>query len=914
MKTTFEDIKNQLITELPDILQQHEAYLVSTVTTRFSLYVVGASDEFLDQLRIKFGSLLDTIERIDADDFIHQHLQVGRTSVTETLFFVNRPVDKRNWFLTGERLTTIATTVAFYSFKGGLGRTTALVLSALQLARQGKRVALIDFDLEAPGLGSLFLTDRDSEDSVQVQGVVDYLIDLAANQYKADALDLASYYFTVNQQALVGQEGGELLVFPATSEQPIGGRQTTNYIDKLAKINLQFDKGQPYAPDILIQAIDHQLQPDFILIDTRTGVNDIGGIVFSRYADLSFLFFYGNAQNMFGMEAVLEKISLHNQPFYLVNSPVPREDESEEQQYFLETSYRIIAGLLYADDELMPDINDETAPHYPITVPYNDTAAFLNNTTKLRSLLQEGRVDNPYVRIANLMLAEVTPPAPVEKVPISKPALVQAISTIIDGTAASDEEFKTEADLLRKFYPRRDYRYIFDRNKFLILGEKGSGKTALYAVLAQPEYAKALANFCDTQAKESQRTQWIKGLDTTENFPTQLNFRTIKTLSDNQLRNYWLCLIVRQIPINLWPTEPEQVAGFQQLSLPEMRAWAENDERAEQLEVHLSALNRHLQQQGDYLTVVYDYLDRQLTDEDNLRGRLVGALLSLWYDYLNRFPNIRAKIFLRIDIYNREIPTGVTDKVKLNNFKQEIEWDYAQLLNMVWKRIMEQNEAAALPFLQNAGVAVPPKLDRLGYVPTFTDEQHRLLLDRLLGRRMGSNNKAFPYNWIIQHIADTKKHIQPRSMLNLFGLAAQRQLADPLTATEVIRPANMEGVMGEVSETRVRDLTEEYPDLAPVFEHLNRFIQQFPADDTPLRQALQELILDQKMDMKETPDTLIEKLSDIGVLYEYLFRRTNQEKRYHIPDLYLFGLGLRRLGPGASKAIFDKIGRNQRRR
>lgn len=255
MKTTFEDIKNQLTTELPDVLQQHEAYLVSTVTTRFSLYVVGASDELLQQLRIRFGTSLDAIECIDADGFIHQHLQPGRKSITKTLFFVNRPADKRNWFFTGERLTTNATTVAFYSFKGGLGRTTALVLSALQLARQGKRVALIDFDLEASGLGSLFLTDQNSEDSVQVQGVVDYLIDLAANDYKANALDLASYYFTVNQQSLVGQEGGELLVFPATNEQPIGGRQATNYIDKLAKINLQFDKGQPYAPDTLIKTI-----------------------------------------------------------------------------------------------------------------------------------------------------------------------------------------------------------------------------------------------------------------------------------------------------------------------------------------------------------------------------------------------------------------------------------------------------------------------------------------------------------------------------------------------------------------------------------------------------------------------------------------------------------------------------------
>ncbi len=92
------------------------------------------------------------------------------------------------------------------------------------------------------------------------------------------------------------------------------------------------------------------------------------------------------------------------------------------------------------------------------------------------------------------MLAEVATTIPANKIDVPKLAVVKVISTIIDGTAASDEEFKTESDLRQKFYPRRDYRYIFDRNKFLILGEKGSGKTALYAVLSQPEYAKALAN------------------------------------------------------------------------------------------------------------------------------------------------------------------------------------------------------------------------------------------------------------------------------------------------------------------------------------------------------------------------------------------------------------------------------------
>jgi len=43
-------------------------------------------------------------------------------------------------------------TVTFYSFKGGVGRTLALANIGLELARTGRRVLLVDFDLESPGI------------------------------------------------------------------------------------------------------------------------------------------------------------------------------------------------------------------------------------------------------------------------------------------------------------------------------------------------------------------------------------------------------------------------------------------------------------------------------------------------------------------------------------------------------------------------------------------------------------------------------------------------------------------------------------------------------------------------------------------------------------------------------------------
>ena len=46
--------------------------------------------------------------------------------------------------------------VSFYSYKGGVGRTMALVNVAHVLARDGYRILMVDFDLEAPGMTHFF--------------------------------------------------------------------------------------------------------------------------------------------------------------------------------------------------------------------------------------------------------------------------------------------------------------------------------------------------------------------------------------------------------------------------------------------------------------------------------------------------------------------------------------------------------------------------------------------------------------------------------------------------------------------------------------------------------------------------------------------------------------------------------------
>jgi len=63
--------------------------------------------------------------------------------------------------------------VAFASHKGGVGRSTALAVTSMALAERGYNVLVVDLDLEAPGLGGIFLRNK----QMPKFGTLDYFIE-----------------------------------------------------------------------------------------------------------------------------------------------------------------------------------------------------------------------------------------------------------------------------------------------------------------------------------------------------------------------------------------------------------------------------------------------------------------------------------------------------------------------------------------------------------------------------------------------------------------------------------------------------------------------------------------------------------------------------------------------------------------
>ena len=71
-------------------------------------------------------------------------------------------------------------TITFYSYKGGVGRTLAMANVAKWLSEFKKRVCMIDFDLEAPGLHFKFRQQLKTFEFKR--GIVDYIHDFVVTK------------------------------------------------------------------------------------------------------------------------------------------------------------------------------------------------------------------------------------------------------------------------------------------------------------------------------------------------------------------------------------------------------------------------------------------------------------------------------------------------------------------------------------------------------------------------------------------------------------------------------------------------------------------------------------------------------------------------------------------------------------
>lgn len=286
--------------------------------------------------------------------------------------------------------------ISFYSFKGGVGRTTALLAVATNLARKGERVVCLDLDLEAPGVGGALAGDPTV---LPRAGVVDFLLEYPLS---GASLDIAEFYSECSDPAII-RDGESIWVVPAGAVDP-------SYLEKLARVNYSYlyqyasEKESGRSPlHAMLRMLRDRLSPSVFLIDSRAGLHDLGGLTLSGIAHLHALFGLSSAQSWAGLSLAVSHLGKERvlsgatqksvAVVQTMVSPASNVREDEIRQ-FKERSFEVFSNYYYEENTdaeyPVPDLEAADSPHFPVVLGWDANLMGYSSVTQVADRLCEG--------------------------------------------------------------------------------------------------------------------------------------------------------------------------------------------------------------------------------------------------------------------------------------------------------------------------------------------------------------------------------------------------------------------------------------------------------------------------------------------------------------------------------------------
>ncbi len=308
---------------------------------------------------------------------------------------VDRLATEGNWTTIGP-LSPGAPRIVFFSIKGGVGRSTALAASAWSLAEAGKKVLVLDLDLESPGLSSALLPQGRRRGF----GIVDWLVEDLVDNGDAVLDDMVA-------SSTLSREG-DIYVVAAH------GRDPWEYIAKLGRVWMPKVKPdgtrEPWSRRLvrLLEALEQRLQPDVVLLDSRAGIDEVASsCVLELGATQVLLFAIDSDQTWAGYRILFEHwrnagvAQAIRERLQLVGAMVP--DDEGRKAYlegmveqacdvFTESFYDEIPSGESTAGYFSFDRTDEAAPHYPVPIRWNRGFAALRSLHSRLEVVDEKEV------------------------------------------------------------------------------------------------------------------------------------------------------------------------------------------------------------------------------------------------------------------------------------------------------------------------------------------------------------------------------------------------------------------------------------------------------------------------------------------------------------------------------------------
>lgn len=757
----------------------------------------------------------------------------------------------------------------FHSFKGGVGRTLHCVALAHELAQRGRKVLLVDADLEAPGITSMVRTQGGRTDLcfadllALLHGSVDGCID--------DAIGLSRKF-------LANQTLDDITILPAArSHAPLGP-------PAIEPADLLTAGRSPYFLTESLASVAQACGADVVLVDLRAGASELSAPFLLdpriRRVFVSTL----SQQSAAGTVEVLREIG-RRAPTRRDSDPVPAAvitqfDPSLHMSEYRALEWEIAVALDYvafqsvraqetqAIETRDPSHVAETGPDdterrlllRTLSSPFNQRLlALAGSWDEVRRVIEQcgllGYVrpiadDFAQPELSSTLVSQVEPQDATGLEHRRRQLAEIARSAVFAETEPTARVVLPTGSLSRLVAAHRTQAPIQ-----VVVGSKGSGKTFTYRLMcAERTWSEFGGRLGDGSVHlASPIVPVLK--------PRSLNPGDITSGVVDQLPSRLLA--ISDLIAEAVEDEPSEVVWRRLwLTTLAMSIGLPNagPDTAEDL------LTKYAGGGGEAVFVI-DGLEElfQEFDQSPAQRRALNVLLTTVTDWLRalRGQPLGLVIFVRRDLVFSALPQNTAQFL-----------DRYRAYELRWTR----DEALLLAAEVAAHANAIPEIDRNDLRPSLL---------QLWGERLGTpkSRDARSDEWFISALSDFNQQIQARDIVSFLAEAARRSAdAQPERyADRLLVPSAMRAALPPVSTEKIRALTQETPGIGKIFDRL----RDLPAERRKLPATIEDLGLS---------TDAIRLLETNGVLFR-------EDDQFWIPEIYRHGLGFSFSGRGRPRIL-----------
>ena len=671
-----------------------------------------------------------------------------------------------------------------------------------------RSVFILDVDLEAPGLINFFGI---TEDGISKNGIVEYIKN---KEYDPDTSLGNEYVYEVSRKY---SGDGSLFMMPAGNLSEKNDRD--HFLEGLSRLDffgtLQFF----HKFNELLLDVESVYAPDVILVDSRTGFNDIYGLLINKFSDIVVGLFGNDVQNEPGLFFFLDTFQKNKslKSLVLVNSIISKSISKstnsfrEKVENYLKDTIEDIESLPavpiygFVRNPILEDIGtDQEDLDDFITLVKNKTLNdYVECFEKILCLVNDFQGSNIFKQ-ENEIKSECQKNKEEElflkefqfsKYP-KKEHILQTIYNNFPEPYAEDIEFSSEF-LKDQFYIRKSMENIFIQDKFILLGGKGTGKTAFYSALQNSAFFK---NLQKRAQKEHQKFINIKGVSLPQELTVENSFffdvagNFVQTKIDDPdffYRRFWIVYIWLVISGNgnkfqFKPSLPVFNFDNSATSAKKFIAIIENDDVFQKVEEDILRADKELNSLDINCILSFDQLDKVV--KPNLWSKAITPLIN--YCSTNRFERIFPKLFIRRDLFNKI--GNITNKNQLERRSVNLEWSIDEIFDFFFKVIFSTAKEQFLSYAKDYDnisneiiKKITATINKSNSYNQLNSDQYLLkpLVEVFFGKHadpMGTMRFGETYDWFYSNLrnADDTISLRPFLDLILFSLEKAKRNTD----------------------------------------------------------------------------------------------------------------------------------------